>query len=69
MTTSRRAVSTVGGFALAVLVFGGGNSAAAEQQRMLATCLPASQRTGPVGCWIMAQESLGALPGTSVFCT
>jgi quercetin dioxygenase-like cupin family protein len=67
MTTSRRAVSTVGGFALAVLIFGGGNSAAAEQQRMLATCLPGSQRTGPVGCWIMAQEPLGPLPETPLF--
>lgn len=31
---------------------------------MLATCLPVSQRTGPVGCWIMAQESLGPMPET-----
>jgi hypothetical protein len=34
---------------------------------MLATCLPVSQRTGPVGCWIMAQESLGSMPETPLF--
>jgi hypothetical protein len=28
---------------------------------------PVSQRTGPVGCWIMAQESLGPMPETPLF--
>jgi hypothetical protein len=53
--------------ALAVLALGMGDAARGEEPRMLATCLPVSQRTGPVGCWIMAQEALGPLPQTPLF--
>lgn len=40
---------------------------AAAQERMLATCRPASERTGPVGCWIIASESLGEFAAVPMF--
>ena len=52
---------------LAVLALGVGDAAHGEETRMLATCRPASQRTGPVGCWILAQESLGPMDRTPLF--
>jgi len=30
-------------------------------------CLPVSARTGELGCWILADESLGALPSDPIF--
>src|SRR3989475_11204110 len=44
-----------------------GNDARAQESRMLATCRPASERTGPVGCWIIAHERLGEMPAASLF--
>jgi quercetin dioxygenase-like cupin family protein len=67
MTISKRTVGQLAGIALAVLALGMGDTAWGEESRMLATCLPVSQRTGPVGCWIMAQESLGPMPETPLF--
>lgn len=67
MTISRRAVELLAGSALAMLALGVGDAAWGQESRMLATCLPVSQRTGPVGCWIMAQESLGPMPPTPLF--
>src|ERR1700723_3227048 len=32
-----------------------------------AGCLPVSARTGELGCWILADESLGALPSDPIF--
>jgi quercetin dioxygenase-like cupin family protein len=40
---------------------------AIAQGRMLATCRPVSERTGPAGCWIIAQEALELLPTDPVF--
>ena len=67
MTISASAVRLLGGIALAVLGLGMLDVAWGEESRMLATCLPVSQRTGPVGCWIMAQESLGPMSETPLF--
>jgi quercetin dioxygenase-like cupin family protein len=67
MTKTRRTVGLLARIALLGLVLGVGDEARAEESRMLATCLPVSQRTGPVGCWIMAQESLGPMPDTPLF--
>jgi quercetin dioxygenase-like cupin family protein len=67
MTISKRTVGQLAEIALAVLALGMGDTAWGEESRMLATCLPVSQRTGPVGCWIMAQESLGPMPETPLF--
>jgi quercetin dioxygenase-like cupin family protein len=67
MTISGRTVGLRGGIALAVLGLGMFDAAWGEESRMLATCLPVSQRTGPVGCWIMAQESLGPMSETPLF--
>jgi|ERR1700687_4142529 len=67
MTKARRTVGLLARIALLGLVLGVGDEARAEESRMLATCLPVSQRTGPVGCWIMAQESLGPMPDTPLF--
>ncbi len=67
MTISRRAAGLLAGIAVTVLALGLGGAARSEESRMLATCLPVSQRTGPVGCWIMAQESLGPMPDTPLF--
>jgi hypothetical protein len=41
--------------------------AGAQQSRMLATCRPAGERTGPVGCWIIVQEPLAEMPAAPVF--
>jgi len=67
MTIGGRTVGLLVGIALAVLALGMGDAGWGEESRMLATCLPVSQRTGPVGCWIMAQESLGPVPETPLF--
>jgi quercetin dioxygenase-like cupin family protein len=67
MTIPRRTVGVLSGFTLAMLALGLVDGARAEQSRMLATCLPVSQRTGPVGCWIIAQEPLGPMPDTPIF--
>lgn len=40
---------------------------ALAQERMLATCRPASERTGLLGCWIIAQEALDELPSAPLF--
>ena len=42
---------------------------AAAQTEKLESCRPASERTGPNGCWILASESLGRLPDKPVFWT
>jgi hypothetical protein len=31
------------------------------------TCQPVSERKGEIGCWILAHEQLGALPGSQTF--
>jgi quercetin dioxygenase-like cupin family protein len=67
MTITRVTVGLLTMIALAVLALGMGDAARGEEPRMLAACLPVSQRTGPVGCWIMAQEALGPLPQTPLF--
>ena len=67
MTRSRHTVGLLIGIALAMLSLGMGEAAWGEESRMLATCLPVSQRTGPLGCWIIAQESLGPVPETPLF--
>jgi quercetin dioxygenase-like cupin family protein len=66
MTRSR----TIGFIALLVLATGAlsvPEKAQTQESRMRARCRPVSERTGPVGCWIMAQEPLGELPATEVF--
>jgi quercetin dioxygenase-like cupin family protein len=40
---------------------------AVAQGRMLAACRPASERTGPLGRWIIAQEALDVLPSAPLF--
>src|SRR5580765_4980577 len=67
MTRSRHTVGLLIWIALAMLSLGVGEAAWGEESRMLATCLPVSQRTGPLGCWIIAQESLGPVPETPLF--
>ena len=67
MRITRGTVGPLTVIALAVLAPGMGDAARGEEPRMLATCLPVSQRTGPEGCWIMAQEALGPLPQTPLF--
>ena len=67
MTVSGCTVGLLGAIALTVLALDMGDAAWREESRMLATCLPVSQRTGPVGCWIMAQESLGPMSETPLF--
>jgi quercetin dioxygenase-like cupin family protein len=66
MKTSR-VVPWIAGFVLVVMLLGVDNIARGQESRMLATCRPVSQRTGPVGCWIIAQESLGEMPSTPLF--
>ena len=53
-------------FALLLIVLSTVGQAVA-QERMLATCRPASERTGPMGCWIIAQERLDELPSGPLF--
>jgi quercetin dioxygenase-like cupin family protein len=36
-------------------------------QKGFAGCLPVAQRTGEVGCWIVASESIGQLPPSPMF--
>jgi quercetin dioxygenase-like cupin family protein len=67
MTISRRALGLLGGTALTLLALGSGDVARGVEPRMDARCLPVSQRTSSVGCWIKAQESLGPLPQTPIF--
>jgi quercetin dioxygenase-like cupin family protein len=67
MRIPRRPGGLVAGVTFAVVAVGMGVAAWSEESRMLARCLPVSQRTGPVGCWIMAQEALGPLPETPLF--
>jgi len=67
MTRSRPTADLLGGIALAVLAFGMSDAAWGQESRMLARCLPVNQRTGLPGCWIIAEEPLGPLPGTSLF--
>jgi quercetin dioxygenase-like cupin family protein len=67
MTITWATVGRFTGIALTVLGLGMGDAARAQEPRMLATCQPVSQRTGPVGCWIMAQEALGPFPPTPLF--
>jgi len=67
MKILRRTIGLVGGITTAALAFGIGGSALGQDSRMLARCLPVSQRTGPLGCWILAEEPLGPLPGTPLF--
>lgn len=37
------------------------------QQEQNVTCRPARERTGEVGCWVMARQPLGSLASTQVF--
>src|SRR2546421_8028412 len=67
MTISRRALGLLAGTALTLLALGSGDVARGVEPRMEARCLPVSQRTSSVGCWIKAQESLGPLPQTPIF--
>jgi hypothetical protein len=67
MTVSGCTVGLLGAITLTMLALEMGDAAWREESRMLATCLPVSQRTGPVGCWIMAQESLGPMSETPLF--
>jgi quercetin dioxygenase-like cupin family protein len=67
MTISGQPVGLLGGITLAMLALGLGDAAWGAESRMLATCLPVSQRTGPVGCWIMAQEPLGPMPDAPLY--
>jgi quercetin dioxygenase-like cupin family protein len=67
MALSRHTVRALSGFVLAALTLGGSDPARAQKSKTVATCLPASQRTGPTGCWIIAQESLPPMPDTPVF--
>jgi len=55
------------GFVLVLGLLCTGNDARAQESRMLATCRPASERTGPVGCWIIAHERLGEMPAAPLF--
>src|SRR3989442_4509456 len=55
------------GFVLVLGLLCTGNDARAQESRMLATCRPASERTGPVGCWIIAHERLGEVPAAPLF--
>jgi quercetin dioxygenase-like cupin family protein len=57
----------IAGFVLVLVLLCTANIAGAQESRMLATCRPATERTGPVGCWIIAQESLGEMPATPLF--
>jgi quercetin dioxygenase-like cupin family protein len=54
-------------FVLGLLLLGIGSEAIGQESRMLAACRPASERTGPVGCWIIAQEALADLPSAPLF--
>ena len=60
-------VGLLGGITLAELAFGMNDAAWGQESRMPARCLPVSQRTGPLGCWIIAEEPLGPLPRTPLF--
>src|SRR2546426_188879 len=55
------------GFVLVLGLLCTGNDARAQESMMLATCRPASERTGPVGCWIIAHEPLGEMPAAPLF--
>ena len=55
------------GFVLVLGLLCTGNDARAQESRMLAICRPASERTGPVGCWIIAHERLGEMPAAPLF--
>src|SRR2546428_13845487 len=55
------------GFVLVLGLLCTGNDARAQESRMPATCRPASERTGPVGCWIIAHERLGEMPAAPLF--
>jgi quercetin dioxygenase-like cupin family protein len=52
---------------LLLIVFCTASETFAQQSRMPAACRPASERTGPLGCWIIAQEPLGDLPSAPLF--
>jgi quercetin dioxygenase-like cupin family protein len=67
MMSRHRAVGSLALIALAALAPDVWDEPRADELRMLATCLPVSQRTGSVGCWIMAQESFGSFPNTPLF--
>ena len=55
------------GFVLVLVLLCTGSEGEGQESRMLATCRPASERTGPVGCWIVAQEALGEMPAAPLF--
>src|SRR2546429_2384789 len=55
------------GFVLVLVLLCTGNDARAQESSMLAACRPASERTGPVGCWIIAHERLGEMPAAPLF--
>jgi quercetin dioxygenase-like cupin family protein len=57
----------IAGFVLILVLLWMGNDAAGQESKMLATCRPASERTGPVGCWIIAHERLGEMPAAPLF--
>jgi quercetin dioxygenase-like cupin family protein len=42
---------------------------AAAQTQALESCKPASERTGPEGCWILTSKALGKLPARPVYWT
>jgi len=44
-----------------------GTSDLAFAQKGFAGCLPVSERSGEIGCWILASEPVGQLSGHSVF--
>ena len=67
MRTSRRAADLLAAIVLAALALGVGDAAWGQESPMRARCLPVSQRTGPAGCWIMAQESLDPVPAVPLF--
>lgn len=56
----------IAGFVLVLLLLCTGNDGGSQESRMLATCRPVSERTGPVGCWIVAHEALGEMPATQM---
>jgi len=60
---------TIPSFLVATFLGVYGVGAAAQQKASLVSCRPASERTGPAGCWIVASKELGKLAGTAVYWT
>jgi quercetin dioxygenase-like cupin family protein len=55
------------GFVLALLLLTIGSDAIGQETRMPAVCRPVSERTNPLGCWIIVHEALGELPAAPLF--